>query len=628
MHAARRVLQRFLKPTAMPPPHRNLMPGNTPAPPPTDPTVGPPARAQPKEPLARREARPLPPLHYPDSLPVTARRADIAAALRDHQVIIVSGETGSGKTTQLPKICLELGRGRGRMIGHTQPRRLAATSVARRIAEELDTELGDWVGYQIRFGEKTSRQTAIKVMTDGILLAESQRDPQLSRYDTLIIDEAHERSLNIDFLLGFLHQLLARRKDLQLIITSATIDARKFAAHFAMRGKPAPVIEVSGRSYPVELRYRPVLREAPAAEAAGVMQNGSRRDAERDLTDAVVDAVDECARTGSGDILVFLPGEREIRECADALRKAIPKGLDVLPLYARLSQSEQDHIFRPRSQIRRVVLATNVAETSLTVPGIRFVIDSGLARVKRYSWRSKVEQLRIEAVSQASAQQRAGRCGRTDPGVCIRLYDEADFQSRPAFTDPEILRSSLAGVILRMKSLGLQDIATFPFVDAPSGRAIADGHHLLQELGALNEAGALSPVGKALARLPVDPRIARMILAAVEQQCLEEVLVIASALSVQDPRERPLAERDAAHAAQARFRDDKSEFLSFVKLWRWCTQAWEERQSQRKFADTLRQVYVSPLRFREWRDVHEQLSALAREHHWRTREALRRKPQP
>jgi len=572
-------------------------------------------------------SRPLPTLHYPETLPVSAHRADIAAALRAHPVIIVAGETGSGKTTQLPKICLEIGRGRERMIGHTQPRRLAATSVARRIAEELGTALGDWVGYQIRFSDKTSRETAVKVMTDGILLAESQRDPQLSRYDTIIIDEAHERSLNIDFLLGFVHQLLTRRRDLKLIITSATIDAQKFSRHFAMHGKPAPVIEVSGRSYPVELRYRPVLREVDpedgGARAERRSQTGSpsRRDGERDLTDAVVDGVDECVKTGAGDVLVFLPGEREIRECADALRRARPHGLDVLPLYARLSQSEQDRIFRPQSQIRRVVLATNVAETSLTVPGIRFVIDSGLARVKRYSIRNKVEQLRIEAISQASARQRAGRCGRLGPGVCIRLYDEADLNMRQAFTDPEILRSSLAAVILRMKSLGLQDVATFPFIDAPSGRAIADGHHLLQELGALQDDGALSSVGRALAHLPVDPRIARMILAAREQQCLEEVLVIAAALSVQDPRERPLAERDAAQAAQARFRDDKSEFLSYLKLWRWCMQAWDARQSQRKFAEALRQAYVSPLRFREWRDVHAQLTELVRAERWRVNAA-------
>jgi len=601
-------------------PTRNFMPGSPQSSPPEQPVA---ARARPKtqsHPHQRQAAvaaRPHPPLHYPESLPVTARRGEIMQALRAHQVVIVSGETGSGKTTQLPKLCLEIGRGRKGMIGHTQPRRLAATSVARRIAEELGSALGDWVGYQIRFNDKTTRTTAIKVMTDGILLAESQRDPRLARYDTIIIDEAHERSLNIDFLLGFLHQLLARRRDLKLVITSATIDAQRFAQHFAIDGKPAPVIEVSGRSYPVDVWYRPVLHDVVAEVDADRAGSQALRGEERDLTDAVVDAVDECVRVGSGDMLVFLPGEREIRECAEMLKQARPSGLDVLPLYARLSQAEQDRIFRPQSQIRRVVLATNVAETSLTVPGIRFVIDSGLARVKRYSIRNKVEQLRIEAISQASAQQRAGRCGRIGPGICIRLYDEADFNTRAAFTDPEILRSSLASVILRMKSLGLQDITTFPFIDAPSGRAIADGHHLLRELGALEDDGDLSAVGKALARLPVDPRLARMILAAHTQQCLDELLVIAAALSVQDPRERPLNARDAAQAAHARFRDDKSEFLSYLKLWRWCAQAWDERQSQRKFAEQLRQVYVSPLRFREWRDVHTQLTTLAREQGWR-----------
>jgi len=562
-------------------------------------------------------ARPaLPELHYPENLPVVARRAEIARALRAHQVVIVAGETGSGKTTQLPKICLEIGRGRKKMIAHTQPRRLAATSVARRIAEELGTPLGDWVGYQIRFGDKTSANTAVKLMTDGILLAESQRDPLLRRYDTIIIDEAHERSLNIDFLLGFVHQLLARRRDLKLIITSATIDSERFARHFSVQGKPAPVIEVSGRSYPVQLRYRPVLGDgalAPGQEEKRVPGKAQ----ERDLPEAVADGVAECIRAGTGDILVFLPGEREIRDCADALRQAYPKGLDVLPLYARLSQAEQDRIFRPQSQTRRAVLATNVAETSLTVPGIRFVVDSGLARVKRYSLRNKVEQLQIEAISQASAAQRAGRCGRTGPGLCIRLYDEADFKARPAFTDPEILRSSLASVILRMKSLGLQDVSRFPFVDAPSGRAIADGHQLLQELGALEDDGALSPVGRALARLPVDPRIARMILAAHDEQCLSEVLVIAAALSLQDPRERPQDAREAAQAAQARWRDEQSEFLSYLKLWQWCSQAWDERQSQRKFAEVLRKAYVSPLRVREWRDVYAQLLSLVHAEHWR-----------
>src|SRR5690606_23609223 len=384
--------------------------------------------------------RPLPPIRYPEDLPVSEHRDSIARAIQENQVVIVCGETGSGKTTQLPKICLELGRGRQRMIAHTQPRRLAATSVAKRIAEELNTELGDWVGYQIRFSDRSGPNAAIKLMTDGILLAETQRDPLLKRYDTIIVDEAHERSLNIDFLLGFLKGLLKKRRDLKLIITSATIDAERFARHFGTDDKPAPVIEVSGRLYPVELRYRPVMRDDDEGSASA----RSGRDEERDLIDAVVDGVDECARHGAGDVLVFLPGEREIRECVEALRKHHPPGTEVLPLYARLSQAEQERIFHPQGSVRRIVLATNVAETSLTVPGIRYVVDSGLARVKRYSWRNKVEQLRIEPISQASANQRAGRCGRIGPGVCIRLYDEADFKSRPAFTDPEVLRSSLA----------------------------------------------------------------------------------------------------------------------------------------------------------------------------------------
>jgi ATP-dependent helicase HrpA len=558
--------------------------------------------------------RPVPPISYPEELPVSARRNDIASAIRDHQVIIVCGETGSGKTTQLPKICLELGRGRKGMIGHTQPRRLAATSVAKRIAQELNTEIGDWVGYQIRFNERSSGNTAVKLMTDGILLAESQRDPMLRRYDTIIIDEAHERSLNIDFLMGFLLQLLPRRPDLKLIITSATIDAERFSTHFQVRGRPAPVIEVSGRTYPVQMLYRPVREEAPDDNSA---DKRSSRDEERDLIDAIVAGVDECARHGPGDVLVFLPGEREIREAAEALRKHHPPGSEILPLYARLSQAEQERIFKPQSSQRRIVLATNVAETSLTVPGIRFVVDSGLARVKRYSWRNKVEQLRIEPISQASANQRAGRCGRIGPGVCVRLYDENDFLRRPAFTDPEILRSSLASVILRMKALKLDDIEQFPFVDAPSGRAIADGYHMLQELGAIDDERRLTPAGRELARLPIDPRLARMILAARDQQCLAEMLVLASALSVQDPRERPLAERDAAEQAQARFADDKSEFLSYLKLWRWYNEQVQHKASQRKLVALLRLTYLSPLRLREWHDVHSQLAALVGEQGWR-----------
>ncbi|HWK69730.1 MAG TPA: ATP-dependent RNA helicase HrpA [Burkholderiaceae bacterium] len=560
--------------------------------------------------------RALPPLLYPEELPVSARRADIAAAIRANQVVIVCGETGSGKTTQLPKICLELGRGRQKIIGHTQPRRLAATSVAKRIAQELQTELGDWVGYQIRFNDRTGPNAAIKLMTDGILLAESQRDPLLRRYDTIIIDEAHERSLNIDFLLGFLLQLLPRRPDLKLIITSATIDADRFARHFAGKGGPAPVIEVSGRLYPVDILYRPVRQETDTDVAASDSRR-SGADEERDLIDAVVDGVAECARHGPGDVLVFLPGEREIRETVEALRKNHPPGTEVLPLYARLSQAEQERIFRPQGNARRVVLATNVAETSLTVPGIRYVVDSGLARVKRYSWRNKVEQLRIEPVSQASANQRAGRCGRIGPGVCVRLYAEDDYKARAAFTDPEVLRSSLASVILRMKALRLDDIESFPFVDPPPGRAIADGYHLLQELGAIDEGNRLTESGRELARLPVDPRLARMILAARDQQCLTEILIIASALSVQDPRDRPMQEREASEAAHAKFGDDKSEFISYLKLWRWYGEQVEHKASQRKLAALLRQNFLSPLRLREWRDVHSQLAALVGEQGWR-----------
>ncbi len=555
----------------------------------------------------------LPTISYPDDLPVSARRAEIAQAIKDHQVVIVCGETGSGKTTQLPKICLELGRGlQGKIIGHTQPRRLAATSVAKRIAQELQSEIGDWVGYQIRFNDKTGPRSAIKLMTDGILLAESQRDPLLSRYDTIIIDEAHERSLNIDFLLGFLKQLLPRRPDLKLIITSATIDADRFSQHFAHKGKNAPVIEVSGRLYPVDIVYRPI-------QDPSLVDTEDRRSAseeERDLMQGIVDAVQECARHGMGDILVFLPGEREIREATEALEKEKPINTVILPLFARLSQADQERIFRPKGNARRVVLATNVAETSLTVPGIRFVVDSGLARIKRYSWRNKVEQLRIEAISQASASQRAGRCGRIGPGICIRLYDEQDFKSRPPFTDPEILRSSLASVILRMKALHLEDVETFPFVEPPTGRAIADGYQILQELGALDEQQRLTKVGRSLAKLPVDPRVARMILAGNEHHCLTEMLIIASAMSVQDPRDRPVHEREVANQAHARFNDDKSEFLSYVKLWNWLEELTQEQSSQRKFANSVKQALLSPLRIREWRDVYTQLRSLVQEQRW------------
>lgn len=598
------------------------------------------AKASKVQPVRRapdRTSRALPVINYPEDLPVSLRRDEIAAALRDHQVIIVSGETGSGKTTQLPKICLELGRGQTAMIGHTQPRRLAATSVARRIAQELNSEIGDWVGYQIRFSDRTSDDTAIKLMTDGILLAESQRDPLLRQYDTIIIDEAHERSLNIDFLLGFLKQLLVRRKDLKVIITSATIDATRFSEHFGVGGRPAPVIDVTGRLFPVDVLYRPVQgdvdmsaegadddapspsRSRSSARAAQKTPAGrSTHDDERDLIDAVVDAVSHCEHHGPGDVLVFLPGEREIREAVAALKKDKVVSREVLPLYARLSRTEQERIFSPQTRLRRIVLATNVAETSLTVPGIRYVVDSGLARIKRYSWRNKVEQLRIEPISQASANQRAGRCGRIGPGLCIRLYSEDDFKGRDAFTDPEILRSSLASVILRMKALKLEDVETFPFVDPPHGRAIADGYHLLLELGALDDDRELTRTGASLARLPLDPRLARMILAANEQQCLAEMLIITSALSVQDPRDRPMQERDAAAQAHATFRDDKSEFLSYVKLWRWHETQQKGRLSRRQLNDLLRQKFLSPPRMREWRDVHTQLATLIKEQGWRT----------
>lgn len=553
--------------------------------------------------------KPLPIINYPEDLPISACRNDIAKTISDNQVVIICGETGSGKTTQLPKICLQLGRGKNAMIGHTQPRRLAATSVARRVASELNTEIGDWVGYQIRFNDKLGANTAIKLMTDGVLLAETQHDPLLKRYDTIIIDEAHERSLNIDFLLGYLKQLLPKRKDLKLIITSATIDADRFAKHFSNKSKPAPVIQVSGRLYPVELRYRPILKDKT--------DESDNNDEERDLIVAVTDGVAECIRHGAGDILVFLPGEREIRESAHLLRKQSLQGALVLPLYARLSRAEQEQIFHPKSNLRRIVLATNVAETSLTVPGIRYVVDSGLARVKRYSWRSKVEQLIIEPISRASANQRSGRCGRLGPGVCIRLYAQEDFDQRPSFTDPEILRSSLAAVILKMKSLRLVEINDFPFVDMPSGRAIADGYQLLQELGALDKNNKLNHVGRVLARLPVDPKISRMIFAASKYHCLTEILVIAAALSVQDPREKPLQARELADQAHQQFNDKLSEFNAWLKLWEWYEDAVKHKQSQRKLVAKLREKFISPARMREWRDTYVQLLSLVREQNWR-----------
>ncbi|WP_420476474.1 ATP-dependent RNA helicase HrpA [Noviherbaspirillum sp. ST9] len=565
---------------------------------------------KPVEPVVRN---PLPPITFPEELPVSGRRKEIADALRANQVIIVSGETGSGKTTQLPKICLELGRGQKGLIGHTQPRRIAASSTAKRIAQELGTPLGEHVGFKVRFTDTLSKGASVKLMTDGILLAETQTDPLLRQYDTIIIDEAHERSLNIDFLLGYLKQLLPRRPDLKVIITSATIDADRFARHFGRGDKPAPVIEVSGRLYPVEVRYRPV---EPADKTEG---KPSAQKEQRDLMDAVVDAVDELARLGPGDVLVFLPGEREIRDAAEALRKHHPPHVEILPLFARLSVQEQERVFRT-SNARRIVLATNVAETSLTVPGIRYVVDTGLARVKRYSYRNKVEQLQIEPVAQSAANQRAGRCGRVAAGVCVRLYDEQDFQQRPKFADPEILRSSLASVILRMKSLRLTDVETFPFIEPPMGRAVADGYQLLQELGAVDDANQLTQLGRQLAKLPLDPRVGCMILAARDNAALTEVLIIAAALSVQDPRDRPMDAQDAADNAHKKFADEKSEFVSYLKIWKWFEEAIEHKKSNKQLMDNCRANFLSQLRLREWRDVHSQLLTLVREQGWRLNE--------
>jgi ATP-dependent helicase HrpA len=585
----------------------------------------------------------LPPITFPESLPVSARRDEIAQALRQHQVVIVCGETGSGKTTQLPKLALALGRGRatsGRLIGHTQPRRIAASSVARRIAHELNSPLGEIVGYKVRFQDRLTPGASVKLMTDGILLAETQGDPLLRAYDTLIIDEAHERSLNIDYLLGYLRQLLPRRPDLKVIVTSATIDADRFARHFASVDGPAPVIQVSGRMFPVEQRWRPFEETR-----------------DHDLNNAIADAVDELWRHagGGGDILVFLPGEREIREAADHLRKHLASAqarggpVEILPLFARLSQSEQDRVFEAGNG-RRIVLATNVAETSLTVPGIRYVIDSGEARVKRYSYRNKVEQLQVEPISQAAANQRAGRCGRVANGICIRLYEEADFLGRPRFTDPEILRSSLAGVILRMKALGLGEVEAFPFLDPPPRRAIADGYALLGELNAVDEQNALTAIGQSLSRLPLDPRVGRMILEARDRESLAEVLIIASALTGQDVRDRPLEAQQAADDKHKKFDDEKSEFMGTLKLWKWIEEGRghapaamspspaqrgragegvrhdahsssnavaSHKLSNRQQEQRLRDNFVNVRRVREWRDIHSQLHTVVAEHGWR-----------
>ena len=557
-------------------------------------------------------------IDFPENLPVSGKRDEIMAALQAYQVIIVCGETGSGKTTQLPKIALAMGRGKlnyapgqhAKLIGHTQPRRIAASSVAKRIAEELKTPLGEVVGFKVRFQDRLSRDASVKLMTDGILLAETQTDPLLKAYDTIIIDEAHERSLNIDFLLGYLRQILPRRPDLKIIVTSATIDAQRFANHFASRQGPAPVIMVSGRMFPVEQRYRPYEESRDYG-----------------LNNAIADAVDELwinQRIG-GDILVFLPGEREIREAADHLRGHLShqpnmRNAEVLPLFARLSQAEQDRIFDGHTG-RRIVLATNVAETSLTVPGIRYVIDAGTARMKRYSFKSKVEQLLVEPISQSSANQRAGRCGRVADGICIRLYDYKDFDTRPRFTEPEILRSSLAGVILRMKSLHLGAVEDFPFLEAPQSRAIADGYQLLNELGAMDDANELTSMGVELAKLPLDPRVGRMIVEARERGALDEVLVIASALSVQDVRDRPMEAQQAADQSHVKFDDEKSEFSGYLKLWKWLETSrggqTEHKLSNRQYELLLRQNFVNIRRVREWRDIHSQLVTVVAEHKWR-----------
>jgi ATP-dependent helicase HrpA len=583
----------------------------------------PPRTAQPRAERAPREVfrTPLPPITFPEDLPVSGRRGDIAKAIQENQVVIVSGETGSGKTTQLPKICLELGRGQKGLIGHTQPRRIAASSTAKRIAHELGSPLGVHVGFKVRFTDTLQPGASVKLMTDGILLAETQTDPLLRNYDTIIIDEAHERSLNIDFLLGYLKQLLPRRPDLKVIITSATIDAERFARHFGRPDKPVPVIEVSGRLYAVEVRYRPVDRDPVAVavpEGKPVPKAQAARE-KRDLMDAVVDGVDELCRLGSGDVLVFLPGEREIRDCAEALRKHHPPHVEILPLFARLSVEEQEKVFKI-TNARRIVLATNVAETSLTVPGIRYVVDAGLARVKRYSFRNKVEQLQVEPIAQSAANQRAGRCGRVADGVCIRLYEEDDFKQRPKFTEPEILRSSLAAVILRMKSLHLTDVETFPFIEPPQGRAIADGYTLLQEVGAVDDLNDLTPLGHKLAKLPLDPRVGRMILAALDNACLTEMLIIASALSVQDPRDRPMEHQQAADEAHKKFADEKSEFLTYIKIWRWFEQAIEHKRTNRQLMETCRTNFLSQVRLREWRDVHSQLLTIVKEQGWRMNE--------
>ena len=578
----------------------------------------------------------LPKPEYPPELPVSGKKAEIAAAIASNQVVIICGETGSGKTTQIPKICLELGRGVAGLIGHTQPRRIAARSVATRIAQELQSPLGEVVGYKVRFNDKLSEGSYVKLMTDGILLAETQGDKFLNAYDTIIIDEAHERSLNIDFLLGYLKQLLPKRPDLKVIVTSATIDADRFSKHF----NGAPVIEVSGRTYPVEIRYRPLgkggyrSKESVEPENAqfdaddetifGIARKAKTEarwleedDEEEAIEEAIMDAADDLLRQGDGDILVFLPGEREIRDTAEHLRKhqgrsAKLKHIEVLPLFARLSIEDQQKIFRPHSS-RRIVLATNVAETSLTVPGIKYVIDAGLARMNRYSTRAKVEQLQIEKVSQAAAKQRAGRCGRVSNGICVRLYSEVDFDSRPEFTEPEILRSSLASVILRMAALRLGDVTEFPFIEPPSTRLIADGYLLLQELGAVDSKRQITETGLQLAKLPLDPRVGRMILAAKRENCLSEILIIASVLSMQDPRERPMDKREAADNAHSKFATEGSDFMSYLKIWDFYDNALKTKKSNKDLLNQCHANFLSFLRLKEWRELHGQIKQITEE---------------
>ena len=557
----------------------------------------------------------VPAITYPDALPVTARKDDIAEAIRDNQVVIIAGETGSGKTTQIPKICLELGRGRRGFIGHTQPRRIAARTVAERIASELDQKIGESVGYAIRFDDRVSETTAVKLMTDGILLAEMQRDRFLNKYDTIIIDEAHERSLNIDFLLGYLKRLLPKRPDLKVIITSATIDPESFAAHFAdADGNPAPIIEVSGRTYPVEIRYRPLEFEA------------GEKVVDQDPLDGLTEAIEELMHEGDGDILCFFPGERDIRDAMEAIEGKKWKNVEVTPLFGRLSNQEQHRVFSEHRG-RRIVLATNIAETSLTVPGIRYVVDTGTARISRYSTRTKVQRLPIEPISQASANQRSGRCGRVADGIAIRLYSEQDFESRPEFTDPEILRTNLASVILQMVSLKLGDIEQFPFIQPPEHKAIRDGLTLLHELGALHDKQdkpSLTTIGRDLARIPLDPRMARMLIEANTNGCLDDVMVIVAAMTIQDVRERPLDFQAQADQAHARFKDKTSDFLSMLKLWDYIKQTRNE-QSGNKFRKRMKQEFLHYMRIREWFDLVRQLKDVAKQLGWTYQEGTERR---